>query len=238
MAAACCGGHPFAHPRAACHRRRCSAVARVLALGACLAHLGVLFLDELSLFPPDFLGTLVQPPEVTRSEGCTRISQGASPPRFQLVAAMSPTGRHRLGDPLRGTCEAEQYRSDHSDEVGALIDRMDVFVHVQPSFPIDLDGAPAAERSAAVAERVRLACARRLARHGEDGMALGGDSAAAEMDCQPGARALAEDAARRLSLSATGLSRLLRVARTVADLGNSRGVRQADVAEALAYRLR
>ena len=118
---------------------------------------------------------------------------------------------------------------------GPLLDRIDMVVHVQPTPPVELSRAPPGETSAVVAARVAQARSVQRQRYGA------GTNAEADLDAivlQPQARELVEQAAERLRLSARGFTRVLRVARTIADLAGAAEVRRADVAEALAYRHR
>ncbi|HUP18770.1 MAG TPA: ATP-binding protein, partial [Gemmatimonadota bacterium] len=191
-----------------------------------LAHRGVLFLDELPEFRRDALEGLRQPLE----DGDVVIGRVHArhrfPTRFQLVAAMNPCPCGWDGD-LRRRCRCpsgapERYRGRIS---GPLLDRIDLHVPVRAVPMAELVDAPAAERSAVV--RARVEAARRQARGRRAGEA-------ARMD--PAIRRLLESAHERLGLSARAHVRVLRVARTIADLAGEPRVAAEHVAEAIQYR--
>ena len=202
-----------------------------------LAHRGVLFLDELPEFPRAALEALRQPLE----SGQTTVARAAAhvtyPARFQLIAAMNPRRCGHLADPARECGRAPRCGEDYQNKIsGPLLDRIDLTVEVQPVPPSELSRAPPGETSAEVAERVRLARQRQLARG--DGSSTNAEADPFRMQVEPDARALAEQAAERLKLSARGFTRTLRVARTIGDLAASETVRRGHVAEALSYRAR
>lgn len=203
---------------------------------ASLAHRGVLFLDELPEFRRHVLEVLRQPLE----EGSLCISRSRYafrfPARFMLVAAMNPCPCGYLGHPSdRCRCEpghVERYRSRVS---GPLFDRIDLRVDV-PSLPMEALSDPGGGESTAEV-RGRVAAARRRQRgrgiiNGE--MGAGAIRRWAEPD-SPGLRLLG-DAVERLGLSPRGYHRILRMARTIADLEGEARVRGAHVAEAICYR--
>ena len=204
-----------------------------------LAHRGVLFLDELPEFPRAALEALRQPLE----SGHTTVARAAAhityPARFQLVAAMNPCRCGHLGDAARECNKAPRCGEDYLGRIsGPLLDRIDIVVHVTPAAPSELSRAPPGEASTVVAARVATARERQRERYGETGPVTNAEAGADAILLQPDARALAEQAADRLRLSARGFTRVLRVARTVADLAGADTVRRTDVAEALAYRHR
>ncbi|MDT7953539.1 MAG: YifB family Mg chelatase-like AAA ATPase [Acetobacteraceae bacterium] len=204
-----------------------------------LAHRGVLFLDELPEFPRQAIEALRQPLE----SGRTTVSRAAAhvtyPARFQLVTAMNPCRCGHLGDAARECNKAPRCGEDYLGRIsGPLLDRMDLVVHVQPVPPTELSRAPPGEPSEDVSRRVRTARDRQRARYGEHGARTNAEAAIGAIELQPEARALAEQASDRLRLSARGFTRVLRVARSIADLAESTLVRRADVAEALSYRHR
>ena len=199
-----------------------------------LAHRGVLFLDELPEFPRPALEALRQPIESGRTTVARAAAHVTYPARFQLVAAMNPCRCGHLGDPSRECSKAPRCGEDYLNRIsGPLLDRIDMTVQVQPVPPAELSRAPAGERSGAVAARVAEARGAQRQRGGTNAEADG-----TTIDLQPEARLLAEQAAEKLRLSARGFTRVLRVARTIADLARSPQVRRVDVAEALAFRHR
>ena len=207
-----------------------------------LAHLGVLFLDELLEFPRTTLDALRQPMEdgavtLTRAAGSVRY-----PARFTLVGAMNPCPCGRAGDP-GATCACSpadvlKYRARLS---GPLADRIDLHVALG-AVPIRrLDAGERGETSAAVRDRVARARDIQRVRYAEHGpLASNGRIAGrwllAHTAVAPAARELLATAAERLGLSARGYHRVLRVARTIADLDGAPAVEPQAVAEALRFR--
>jgi magnesium chelatase family protein len=205
-----------------------------------LAHNGVLFLDELPEFRRNVLEALRQPLEeravtVVRVRGSFRI-----PARFQLVAAMNPCPCGNLGDRLRGcSCTPARLRSYRTRISGPLLDRIDLQIEV-PALPYEDMTGPPGEPSAVVAARVRAARARQAARAPSTGVFANADldGSQVRIHAQPdaeGARILAS-AMSRLGLTGRGHDRLLRVARTLADLDGSPMLASRHVAEALQFR--
>ena len=204
-----------------------------------LAHRGVLFLDELPEFPRPALESLRQPLESGKTTVARAAAHVTYPARFQLVAAMNPCRCGYLGDAARECNKAPRCGEDYLGRIsGPLLDRIDMVVHVHPTSPAELSRAPPGEASETVAARVATARQIQRDRFGPDRRPTNAEAGMDDLDLQPDARALAEQAAERLRLSARGFTRVLRVARTIADLAASMLVRRADVAEALAYRHR
>ena len=204
-----------------------------------LAHRGVLFLDELPEFPRAALESLRQPLESGKTTVARAAAHVTYPARFQLVAAMNPCRCGHLGDAARECNKAPRCGEDYLGRIsGPLLDRIDMVVHVHPTPPAELSRAPAGEASAPVAARIGAARQRQRARYGEDGAATNAEAGLDDIELQPEARTLAEQASERLRLSARGFTRVIRVARTIADLAGAVPVRRSDVAEALAYRHR
>ena len=201
-----------------------------------LAHRGVLFLDELPEFPRASLEALRQPIEAGRTTIARASAHITYPARFQLVAAMNPCRCGYLGDASRECRRApacgEEYLSRLS---GPLLDRVDVVVMVQPVAPAELSRVAAGEASAAVAGRVADARTLQSARHP---LTRNAQATPEEITLERDARSLAEQAAERMRLSARGFVRLLRVARTIADLAGEVEVARHHVAEALSFRHR
>jgi magnesium chelatase family protein len=204
-----------------------------------LAHRGVLFLDELPEFPRQTLDSLRQPMETGRTTVSRAAAHVTYPARFQLVAAMNPCRCGYLGDGGRECGRAPRCGEDYRNRVsGPVLDRMDLTVEVQPASAADLAHAPPGEPSAAVAARVAAARAAQRARHGEDGPPTNAEADPQAIRLVPEAHRLVEQAMEKLRLSPRGYTRVLRVARTIADLAQEGVVARVHVAEALAYRHR
>ena len=203
-----------------------------------LAHRGTLFLDELPEFPRIALEALRQPLESGRTTVARAAAHVTYPARFQLIAAMNPCRCGYLGDAGRECGKAPRCGEDYLARIsGPLMDRIDLTVQVQPVPPAELSRAPRGEPSIKVAARVAQARAAQRARYG-DAAPTNAEAEMGAIEMEPDARTLAEQAAGKLRLSGRGFTRVLRVARTIADLAGAPLVRRADVAEALAYRHR
>lgn len=203
-----------------------------------LAHLGVLFLDELPEFQRAVLDSLRQPLETGTVDVARANAHVSFPARFQLVAAMNPCRCGHAGDSARNCHKYPRCVGEYQARLsGPLLDRIDLHVHVGAVSARDLALPPPAEGSAAVAARVAAARARAKARGVRANAEL--DGAALERFAapdEPGRRLLLE-AADKLRLSARGYTRILRVARSIADLAGAETVGRAHLAEALSYRL-
>jgi magnesium chelatase family protein len=210
-----------------------------------LAHLGVLFLDELPEFQRATLEALRQPLETARATIARVNAHVTYPARVQLVAAMNPCRCGHLDDAALACGRAPRCAQDYQSKIsGPLFDRIDLHIDVPAVKAADLALPPPAEGSADVAHRIAAARTRQQARYRDlpaerrirtnaeaDGELL---DAVAAPDAE-GKRLLLA-AAERLHLSARGYHRVLRVARTLADLDASQEVRRLHVAEALSYR--
>ena len=200
-----------------------------------LAHRGVLFLDEMPEFPRSALEILREPLE----NGEVRISRARAqvtfPADFQLVAAMNPCPCGYLGEP-RCRCTPDQIDRYRNKLSGPLLDRIDMQVEVASMSAAQLQESPAGEKSEVVRERVRSAREIQLQRQGK----INGELQGGELDehCRLGKSesALLRASVEKLGLSARSYHRVLKVARTLADLNEQKNIGTGQIAEALAYR--
>ncbi|CAA9523604.1 MAG: MG(2+) CHELATASE FAMILY PROTEIN / ComM-related protein [uncultured Sphingosinicella sp.] len=206
-----------------------------------LAHLGVPFLDELPEFQRPVLDSLRQPLETGTVSVARANAHVTFPARVQLIAAMNPCRCGHLGDPALACSRAPRCAADYQAKVsGPLLDRIDLHVDVAAVSAADLVLPPPSEGSAQVAARVKTARDIQTRRYEGQGVRTNAEadgdllSSVATPD-EPGRRLLAQ-AAEAMRLSARGYHRVLRVARTIADLAGSEGVGRVHVAEALSYR--
>jgi magnesium chelatase family protein len=203
-----------------------------------LAHNGVLFLDELPEWERRALEVLREPLE----SGVVTISRAARqsefPARFQLVAAMNPCPCGWAGDDSgRCDCGADAIRRYRARVSGPLLDRIDLHVEVPRLPPAQLrPDAPEGECSADVRARVEAARAIQLHRAGRPNARLGQAATMAACRLDEADQRLLERAIDALQLSARAMHRILRVARTIADLAGSEAIATAHLTEALGYR--
>ena len=206
-----------------------------------LAHLGVLFLDELPEFQRAVLDSLRQPLETGNVSVARANAHVTFPARVQLVAAMNPCRCGHLGDAALACARAPRCAADYQAKVsGPLLDRIDLHVEVAAVTAADLVLPPPAEGSAEVAARIATARAIQRARYAGEGVRTNAeaDGALLERVATPdeAGRALLAQAAAAMRLTARGYTRILRVARTIADLAGSEAITRVHIAEALSYR--
>ena len=204
-----------------------------------LAHHGVLFLDELPEFDRHVLEVLREPLESGRISISRAARQAEFPARFQLVAAMNPCPCGYFGHPNgRCHCTAEQVNRYRARISGPLLDRIDMQIEVPPVARELLRGEadPTAETSATVRQRVVAARERQLRRADKPNAALANREVDAHCRLDDADSALLEQAIERLGLSTRAYHRILKVARTIADLAGAAEIETAHLSEAIAYR--
>ncbi|SLN49830.1 YifB family Mg chelatase-like AAA ATPase [Ruegeria meonggei] len=208
-----------------------------------LAHNGVLFMDEFPEFPRTVLETLRQPVESGEVMVARANAHVKYPCRFMLVAAANPCKCGYLTDPARACSRAPVCGEDYLGRIsGPLMDRFDLRIEVPPVGFTDLDLPPSGDSSAMVADRVEQARAIQAARFREtpairqnadvEGSVLE-EIAAPDLE----GKELLLKAAEKFGLSARAFHRILRVARTIADLEGAPDVRRPHIAEALSFRI-
>lgn len=202
-----------------------------------LAHHGVLFLDELPEYDRRVLEVLREPLESGQITISRAARQADFPARFQLVAAMNPCPCGYAGDSSgRCRCTPDQITRYRARISGPLLDRIDLKLEMPRINHLELREAAAGESSATVRERVAAARDRQLARAGKPSAWL--SNRETERDCRLGGheQALLDRAVERLGLSARAYHRVLRVARTIADLAASQAIEDIHISEAIQYR--
>ncbi len=208
-----------------------------------LAHNGVLFLDELPEFRKDALEVLRQPME----DGTVSIVRTAGrvtyPAKFMLICAMNPCKCGWYGHPSgRCRCTPQEVRAYRRKLSGPLLDRIDIQMDVRPVPLKDLAERRPAERSAEIRARVLAARARQQARYDGTDVRCNADMRPSQMAefCRPDAagQALLDAAFERLGMTARSYDRVLRLARTIADLAGEARISAPHIAEAIQYRFR
>lgn len=210
-----------------------------------MAHNGVLFLDELPEFQSSVLDSLRQPLESGETVIARANARVTFPARFQLIAAMNPCKCGLAGTPGHTCKRGDACAADYQARVsGPFLDRIDIRVDVPAVSAADMIGPAVAEPSAVVAERVQAARDTQRERYLAAGHPEIFTNAAAPatlietvVDPDRESQALMLQAAERFSLSARAYHRVLKVARTLADLAQSEKVTRPHIAEALSYRV-
>ena len=206
-----------------------------------LAHNGVLFLDELPEFHRDVREALRQPLE----EGVVTVSRAAGtvtyPSRFMLICAMNPCKCGWDGHPTpRCTCSEQEIRRYHSRVSGPLLDRIDIIIEVPALDYEELSGKADAEPSCEIKKRVDFARDRQRERLAGSGVDCNAHMGPKELDSfcalSPDCSKLMQDAYKKMGLTARSYDRILRVARTIADLEGAADIGVGHLAEAIQYR--
>lgn len=202
-----------------------------------LAHNGVLFLDELGEFPRQVLDSLRQPIEdniVTISRANSHITY---PANFQLIAAMNPCRCGYLGNQSKSCNRAPKCGQDYQAKIsGPILDRMDIIVYVPQINIFAKDNNIEEEKSQDILQRVKFA--RKVQYHRSNKLNSKNTSKEIEqtIDLTGENRKLIEKAMQKMDISMRGFTRILRVARTIADLANSKKIETYHLAEAISYR--
>ena len=202
-----------------------------------LAHRGVLFLDEFPEFSRKALEVMRQPLE----DGVVTISRARAsltfPAQFMLVASQNPCPCGYFGDTQRECSCSPSMRQRYRERIsGPLMDRIDLRLGVPRLATDELLRAPPGESSDLIRARVHAARARGLERQGLPNAQLAGQALRQHAHLSPGTQAFVKAVVQQLGLSARGYDRLLRVARTVADLADEAALTEAHLAEAVSYR--
>ena len=210
-----------------------------------LAHHGVLFLDEMPEFHPAVLDSLRTPLETGECSIARANHRVSYPARFQLVGAMNPCRCGKAGEPGHRCARGERCRTEYQSRIsGPMMDRIDLRIEVPAVKAIDLIAPGRSEASADVAGRVAAARqiqAERFAAMGDPGTPTNAAASTAAIERAaeptPDGVALLREAAERMGLSARGYHRVLKVARTLADLEGAAKVGRVQIAESLSYRV-
>lgn len=202
-----------------------------------LAHLGVLFLDELPEFDRKVLEVLRQPLESKQIVISRASRQMTFPANFQLIAAMNPCPcGYAFHQDQRCQCSALSIQRYQNRISGPLLDRIDLHIDVPPLPAEELQSTTVPEDSVTVRARVIKAYAQQIARQGMSNSALSPQALSQYAILDTKAEQILLLAQQRLNLSARGYHRVLRVARTIADLSSSEIIESAHITEALSYR--
>lgn len=208
-----------------------------------LAHKGVLFLDELPEFSRDVLESLRQPVENGNITVARANSHITYPARFQLVSAMNPCRCGYIDDPARACTRAPKCGADYQGKIsGPLYDRIDLFIEVPALRPDEIAQTEGGEPSAKVSKRVAKAREIQAARFEKSKIRTNAEANGEVLEAvaTPSAegKALLMQAVENFKISMRGYNRILRVARTIADLAGAENVEKAHIAEAISFRQR
>lgn len=204
-----------------------------------LAHNGILFLDELTEFDRRVLEVLREPLENGHITISRATQQADFPARFQFIAAMNPCPCGYLGDPKRacGVCTREQINRYRGKISGPILDRIDMHIEVPRMSHSEMHNSHGEEESSAVVQqRVIAARQQALNRAGKANTRLSGKELDQHCALQDQDRSFLEQACESLGLSARAWHRILRMARTIADLADSVTIETPHLSEALSYR--
>lgn len=200
-----------------------------------LAHHGVLFLDELPEFERRVLEALREPLESGNIHVARAGRRASFPARFQLIAAMNPCPCGHLGA-AKCRCTPDQVARYRSKLSGPLLDRIDLLLDVAAITEAELSTRSSGDSTAVVRARVSAARARQLSRQGKTNALLSPDEIEQHCVVDSAAEQLLKRAFNQLDLSARGYHRVLKVARSIADLAGSASIGAPHVAEAIQYR--
>ncbi len=202
-----------------------------------LAHNGVLFLDELPEFPRSALEALREPLESGKVSIVRATQRSEFPARFQLVAAMNPCPCGYLGSAIKSCrCTPDQVLRYQGKLSGPLLDRIDLHIEVGAMPSTELVNAPAGEASDQMRERVSVARHRAVARQAKANHALGSSEIDAQCQLDANAIKFLNTTAARLGWSGRSTHRVMKIARTIADLAHADTVGIVHLAEAVQYR--
>ena len=202
-----------------------------------LAHLGVLFLDELPEFDRKVLEVLRQPLESKEIVISRASRQITFPANFQLIAAMNPCPcGYAFNQDSRCQCSAESIKRYQNRISGPLLDRIDLHIDVPPLAAHELQSSQEVESSSTVRHRVIQAYELQIERQQKSNMALTPTQLEQQAVLDATAQNILHLAQQRMNLSARAYHRVLRVARTIADLAQSEHIQAQHVSEALSYR--
>ncbi len=208
-----------------------------------LAHKGVLFLDELPEFNRDVLESLRQPVENGNITIARANSHITYPARFQLVSAMNPCRCGYIDDPSRACTRAPKCGADYQSRIsGPLYDRIDLFIEVPALRPDEMARVEGGEPTGKIAKRVARAREIQAQRYADQSTSTNTEANGQLLEsiATPSVegKALLMQAVENFKISMRGYNRILRVARTIADLAGSESVEKGHIAEAISFRQR